>query len=71
MSGKYDTDAMVMLGTLSGVEYTITAILIADVYGRRALGSVNGIVAALGTAASGLGSVCVLYVISLSLRVMV
>lgn len=42
-------------GACAGVTFVVTGILIADVYGRRALGSVNGITAALGTASSGLG----------------
>lgn len=44
-----------LYGMCAGVEYTIVGILIADVYGRHALGSINGVVTALGTAASGVG----------------
>ena len=38
-----------------GAVFVMQGVILPDVYGRKALGSVNGIVLGAGTAASGLG----------------
>lgn len=42
-------------GFFCGLSFVVTSIIFADIFGRKALGRVNGVLAAVGTTTAGLG----------------
>ena len=44
-----------LYGSICGIQFVTNGILLADIFGRKALGSINGMAIAVSTASSGLG----------------
>ena len=54
-SGSRATMWFALYGSICGIQFVTNGILLADIFGRKALGSINGMAIAVSTASSGLG----------------